>query len=83
MSAPPFSPLVMAALAGHGLQPKADTPVEFLRDHGNALYRYEIRRLRNRLLAGAIPKSDYAGAVRTLRGRYVLLSLPREHWRSA
>jgi hypothetical protein len=83
VSAPPFSPLVLEALAGHGLRPQADTPVELLRDQVNGLYRYEIRRLRDRLLAGAIPKSAYADAVRTLRLRYLLLSLPRSQWRSA
>ena len=82
MSLPPFLPLVLEALAGHGLRPKADTSVELLRDQVNDLYRYEIRRLRDRLLAGAIPKARYADAVRTLRTRYVLLSLPRDRWRS-
>jgi hypothetical protein len=77
----PFSPLVLEALAGHGLSPRPETSVELLRDHVNDLYRYEIRGLRNRLLAGEIPKARYADAVRTLRMRYLLLSLPRDRWR--
>ena len=78
----PFSPLVREALAGHGLRPKATTSVELLRGQVNDLYRYEIRQLRGRLLAGEIPKAHYADAVRTLRTRYLLLSLPRDRWRS-
>lgn len=79
----PFTPLVLEALAGHGLCPRDDTPIDLLRGQVNDLYRYEIRRLRGRLLAGAIPKAGYADAVRTLRLRYLLLSLPKEHWREA
>ena len=76
-----FSPLVLDALAGHGLRPRPETSVELLRGQVSDLYRYEIRRLRGRLLAGAIPKASYADAVRTLRLRYLLLSLPTAHWR--
>lgn len=78
-----FTPLVLEALAGHGLCPRPDTSVDVLRDQVSDLYRYEIRQLRARLLAGAIPKARYADAVRTLRLRYLLLSLPKEHWREA
>jgi len=76
----PFSPLVLHALASHGLRPRHDTSVDLLRAQVSDLYRYEIRQLRARLLAGAIPKARYADAVRTLRLRYLLLSLPREQW---
>lgn len=78
----PFSPLVLEALAAHGLRPRDDTPVDVLRGLVNDLYRYEIRQLRARLLAGEIPKAGYADAVRHLRLRYLLLSLPREQWRT-
>ena len=81
MLARPFSPLVRDALASHGLRPRDDTPVGLLRDQVSDLYRYEIRQLRARLLGGAIPKAGYADAVRQLRLRYLLLSLPREQWR--
>lgn len=82
MPARPFSPLVLDALASHGLRPTEDTPVALLRGQVNGLYRYEIRQLRARLLAGEIPKAGYADAVRQLRLRYLLLSLPREQWRT-
>ena len=79
--ASPFSRLVLDTLAGHGLCPGADTPVDVLRAQVSDLYRYEIRQLRGRLLAGDIPKSSYADAVRALRLRYLLLSLPKDQWR--
>lgn len=78
---PPFTPLVLDALASHGLRPRPETSIALLRGHVNDLYRYEIRQLRARLLAGLVPKASYADAVRTLRSRYLLLSVPVEHWR--
>lgn len=77
----PFAPLVLDALAGHGLKPLAGTSVDLLRAQVNDLYRYEIRRLRGRLLAGEIPKAAYADVVRALRLHYLLLSLPKDQWR--
>ena len=76
-----FAPLVLDTLAGHGLKPRADTSADLLRAQVSDLYRYEIRRLRGRLLAGGIPKASYADAVRALRLRYLLLSLPKDQWR--
>ncbi len=77
----PFAPIVLDALAGHGLRPLAGTTIDLLRGQVNELYRYEIRTLRGRLLAGAVARSSYADAVRGLRRRYLLLSLPKERWR--
>lgn len=76
-----FRPLVLEALAGHGLRPRPDTPTDLLRAQVNDLYRFEIRQLRAQLLAGGIPKAAYADAVRALRRRYLLLSVPKEQWR--
>jgi hypothetical protein len=75
-----FSPRVLEELARHGLQPLPTTTAEFLRDAVRDLYRYEIRRLRAELLAGRIPKVDYANRVIELRRRYPLLSVPLERW---
>ena len=71
---------VLEALAGHGLLPLAATPPAVLRDALSDLYRFEIRRLRQSLLAGRILKADYAGHVIALRKRYLLLSVPVERW---
>ena len=56
--------------------------MDLLRGQVSDLYRYEIRQLRAHLLAGGIPKASYADAVRALRLRYLILSLPKDHWRA-
>lgn len=73
---------VLEALLEHGLAPSATTAPQFLRDAINDLYRFEIRTLRARLLAGRIAKPDYAGHVMALRKRYLLLSIPVARWTS-
>jgi hypothetical protein len=75
-----YEPVVLDGLAGHGLKPLPRTPPQFLRDALRELYRYEIRALRNALLAGRVPKADYANQVIALRKRYWLLSVPLQLW---
>jgi len=71
---------VLDALAGHGLMPSPDTAPQQLRDAARDLYKYEIRRLRDRLIAGEFPKREYAGLVIALRQRYWILSMPLPLW---
>lgn len=71
---------VLDGLASHGLIPRAETPPIQLRDAVRDLYRYEIRVLRDRLIAGEFPKHEYAGRVILLRQRYWLLSVPLQLW---
>ncbi|HET9269111.1 MAG TPA: hypothetical protein VFO31_13145 [Vicinamibacterales bacterium] len=71
---------MLEALARHGARPSADTPPDRLHDFVNDLYRYELRRLRAQLLAGAFPKTEYYGRVVALRQRYPLLSLKPRQW---
>ena len=75
-----YSADVLDALLRHGLQPLPGTSPSAVRDALRDLYKYEIRRLRERMLQGAIPRGDYAAAVAELRRRYWLLSVPVEHW---
>lgn len=75
-----YRPEVIEALGRHGLAPRGDTAPQFLRDALNDLYRYEIRRLRARLLRREFPKAEYVGRVTALRGRYLLLSMPLDEW---
>jgi hypothetical protein len=75
-----YRPEVLDALADHGLRPRPETTPDALRDAVNGLYRYEIRRLRRRLLAGEFPKAEYIGRVIELRKKYFLLSIRRELW---
>ena len=67
-------------LAGHGLCPGPDTRPAAVREALNDLYRYEIRRLRRRLLEGEFPKAEYLDHVVGLRRRYWLLSVPVDNW---
>ena len=74
---------VLSELARHGLRPLGTTSPEKLRDAVLDLYKYEIRQLRGELLAGRIPKRDYASHVVELRKRYWLLSVPVQLWTAA
>jgi hypothetical protein len=71
---------VLAALATHGVMPRDDTPPELIREFINDLYVYEIRVLKARMLAGLIPKAEYAAHVEQLRKRYPILSLAVPYW---
>jgi hypothetical protein len=75
-----YAPEALTVLAGHGLCPGARTRPEVVRDALSDLYRYEIRRLKRRLLAGEIPKEEYLDYVIQLRKQYWLLSVPIVRW---
>ena len=75
-----YRPEVLEALARHGVAPLDRTPPSRVREHLNDLYRYEIRTLRARLLRGEVAKDDYIDHVLTLRGKYLLLSMPVGEW---
>ena len=75
-----YAPEALEGLAGHGLCPGPDTRPAAVREALNDLYRYEIRRLRRRLLAGEFPKAEYLDHVVGLRRRYWLLSVPVDNW---
>jgi hypothetical protein len=82
MTAAPWSypPELREALAGFGLAPRPETPPVFVRDALSDLYRFEIRRLRDRLLAGHVAKADYIGFVVSLRKKYWPLTLTPAAW---
>jgi hypothetical protein len=71
---------LLEALERFGLKPVPETPPTLVREHLSGLYRYEIRRLRARLLAGEFPKADYAGLVIQLRKQYWPLSATPAQW---
>ena len=75
-----YAPEALEVLAGHGLCPRPETPPAVVRDALSDLYRYEIRRLKRRLLAGEFPKDDYSAHVIELRRQYWLLSIPVQRW---
>ena len=78
-----YRPEVLEELARHGLRPRAETAPARLREQINDLYRTEIRKLRNRCVSGEFPTRELAGHVRELRKRYMLLSIPVDHWTEA
>ena len=66
---------VLKKLEAHGIHPRATTSPELVREFVNDLYRYEIRRLRDRLLRGEFPKNNYFDRVVLLRNKYSVLAL--------
>jgi hypothetical protein len=66
---------VLEKLEAHGIRPHPGSPPELVREFVNDLYRYEIRRLRERLLRGEFPKHTYFDRVVSLRNKYSVLAL--------
>jgi hypothetical protein len=71
---------ILDELARHGLNPRPETSPRILRDAINDLYRHEIRLLRDRCRRGEFPTRELSSRVVELRKRYMLLSIPIEHW---
>jgi hypothetical protein len=71
---------VLDQLWGHGVQPTDRTPPERVHEFVSDLYRYELRRLRNRLVSKEFPKPEYYGRVVDLRKRYPLISVRPDEW---
>lgn len=71
---------VLDALWRHGVQPSCRTRPELVHEFVSDLYRYELRRLRDRLVRGEIPKTGYFDRVVELRRKYPLVSLKPWQW---
>ena len=71
---------VLEWLPRHGVQPRPSTPPELVHEFVNDLYRYELRRLRDRLVRREIPKTGYYDRVVELRQKYPLLSMKPRQW---
>ena len=70
---------VLVALPRHGIRPGPHTPPDLVRDYVRDLYKWEIRRLRERYIRGEFAKQDYWQRVDQLRRKYpVLALLPRQ-----
>ena len=72
-----YAPEALEQLAGHGLRPGPGSRPALVREALSDLYRYEIRRLRQRLLAGDIPREAYSGHVIALRRQVLAAVDPR------
>jgi hypothetical protein len=75
-----YRPDVLDALWRHGVQPRSTTPPELVHEFVSDLYRFELRRLRDRLLRHEIAKSGYSDRVVELRRKYPLISLKPWQW---
>jgi hypothetical protein len=75
-----YRPDVLEQLAVHGVKPGPSTSPERVREFLNDLYRYELRRLRDRLIRREIAKPDYYSHVVEVRLRYGLLSRKTWQW---
>jgi len=75
-----YPPELLSALGQFGLAPQPETPPALVRDALSDLYRWEIRRLRDRLLAAEFPKQEYLGHVIALRKKYWPLAITPEAW---
>ena len=73
---------VLAALLEYGARPTPDTNPEMVHEFVGDLYRYEIRRLRERLRRKEFPKPEYYGRVVELRNKYRILSMRPREWLS-
>jgi hypothetical protein len=70
---------VRTLLWRHGVNPTPRTPPALVHEFVSDLYRFELRRLRDRLMRREIPKAGYADRVVALRRQYLLVSLkPRQ-----
>src|SRR4029077_21170741 len=70
-----YRPEVLELLLVHGVRPTDVTRPELVRDFVRDLYKYEIRRLRERYLRRAFPTLVYSGMFDELRRRYPVLAL--------
>ena len=66
---------VLEQLSRYGIQPTPSTRPELVHEFVSDLYRFEIRRLRDRLVRKQIAKVGYYDRVVELRRKYPLVSL--------
>ena len=71
---------VLEQLERHGVRPTGSTRPELVHEFVSDLYRYELRRLRDRLVRNQIPKVGYFDRVVALRRQYPLVSLKPHDW---
>ena len=71
---------VLERLWVHGVQPTDRTPPERVREYVRDLYKYEIRRLRERYLCQEFPKLEYSVRVDVLRRQYPVLARRARDW---
>lgn len=71
---------VLVMLERHGVRPTPRTEPERVRVYVRDLYKYELRRMRGRYVAGEFPKREYWTRVDALRRKYPVLALRAHEW---
>ena len=71
---------VLEQLERHGVRPTSSTRPDLVHEFVSDLYRYELRRLRDRLVRHEIPKVGYIDRVVALRRQYPLVSVKPQDW---
>jgi hypothetical protein len=66
---------ILETLWRYGVHPTPATRPELVHEFVGDLHRYELRRLRDRLLNKEFPKPEYYGRVVEIRNRYRILAL--------
>lgn len=75
-----YPPELVEAVRSLGFDPRPLTPPVFVRSAVNDLYRYELRRLRDRHRAGGVDREAFVDAVIALRKKYWVLTLQTSAW---
>jgi hypothetical protein len=75
-----YKPEILAQLLDHGIRPAPATRPASVSGYVSDLYRYELRRLKERLRRKEFPQQEYYARVVELRLRYPLVSLPVHLW---
>jgi hypothetical protein len=75
-----YRPEILNALLVHGVRPTTQSDPDLVRGYVRDLYRYEIRRLRERYLRQEFAKAEYSARVDALRRQYPVLALRARDW---
>jgi hypothetical protein len=71
---------VLAECRRYGVFPTEHTPPQLARSFINELYKFELRKLRDRYIRGEFPKREYHRLVIEIRDRYPVLALVPRLW---
>jgi hypothetical protein len=71
---------ILEALWAHAVRPTETTSPQLVHGFVSDLYRYEIRKLRDRVVRKEFPKVEYFDRVVALRRRYRVIAMRPDEW---
>ena len=71
---------MLAELWKYGVRPTNHTPPELVRSFINDIYKFELRKLRDRYVRREFPKREYHRLVIEIRDKYPVLALRPRQW---